>query len=57
MKFQIKGIPVVLFRCHHHLSFAWYGYQDKYYPFGIDLGLWGIRIQIKKPTPIKEISK
>jgi len=47
-------MKVKIFRCHHHWSFAWFGYRDKYYPFGFNLGFWGVRILIKNPTFIEE---
>lgn len=36
------------------VSFAFYDYRDKYYPFGIDFGYWGIRIVIRESHFIKE---
>ncbi len=45
---------VWIFLCRSHWSFAFFGYKDKYYPFGFNLGFWGMRFRLREPTFISD---
>ncbi len=43
---------MIWFRCRR-FSLDFFGYKNRYYPFGVNLGFFGVRVLIEKPTFIK----